>query len=212
MVLSHSVNASDLILKVDEDGDTALHFASTKEVSQLLVETVDKLKTPDLLWSTSKDPYRNKFTPLDNAVNDDRVDVVEYLCSLGKDNPSLLKGGCYLPSYTPLHEATSKKVAKVLIASVPEKNQLSFLLSKDEVHWTPLHRAVMANCYEVAEYLCSLSTDLIFCGDRWGYTALHKVKTLKMAKLLVEAVPLAQRESYITSINVDRRIVFCHYK
>jgi len=187
-----------LLLAKDSNGRTALHYAKTKNLAELLVNSVSQKNQNNFILSADE----TQCTALHDAASQSQTDVVEYLCSLPvKDELVFAKDdtGC-----TALHSATKKRVAQLLVESIIPNKKRDFILSASTYYrHTALHLAVKLGRTDVVEYLCSLPVkdELLLAKNIQGWTALHYSKNEKVAKLLVESLKPEKRRYFLYMIN-----------
>lgn len=106
---------------------------------------------------------------------------------------------------TALHYALNSEVAQLIVHSV-ESRSLKFLLWKPaftgyKIKWTALDTAVDEDRFEVAHYLCSLTSgnkDLLKDGYFLpGYAPLQKAKSVRMTRMLVSFVLPENRANFL---------------
>ena len=201
LVLTNSINPSELIFRVDQDNKTALHYTLNKDVAQLLVESVEPTKLKTLLWTVGG--FWNKDTPLDSAVDEDRADVVEYLCSLTSANNELLKDGHYFPGYTTLQNAKSLSIMSTLVECIPVADLKHVLLKTEyfQTRWTVLHVVAMDRNNELVKYLCGLGiAELHTTQDIDGYIPLHYASTREAAQVMMKSLVEMNLEEYLYTV------------
>jgi len=181
--------------------EKALHNVGNVDIARRLVESVELRKRKKFILSVDE----SQCTALHRAVEKEKTDVVEYLCSLSLANDELiLKKDAN--GWTALHYAENREIAKLLVDSVLPENQNAFTLCADEDQCTALHIAAGISKTYVVEYLCSLSIadELILKKDSNGCTALHYAKNREIAWLLVESVLLNNENAFILSMDEDQ--------
>jgi len=208
---SLSLANDELILKENNFGLTALHYAKNREIAKLLVESVLSKHQKSFISSVNENLHTalpnaalGGLTSLHEAAGKGTTDVVKYLCNLPlADDELILKKD--VKGQTALHYAKNREVAKLLVESVLPENKKTFILSVDETQFTALHRAAVVGRTDVVEYLCTLSStddELILKKDANGWTALHCAKNKEVAKLLVESVLGKNQTGFL--LTVDR--------
>jgi len=195
--------ADELILKDDANGWTALHYAYNREIAKMLVDSVLPKNKKSFLLSVDK----CKRTGLHTAAGSGKTGVVEYFCSLSIANDELiLKKDAN--SWTALHYAKNRTVAKLLVQSVSRANPKGFILSIDKNQCTALHTAAKSGKTDVVKYLCSLSrirAELIQKKDNHSRTALHHAESKEIAKLLVDSVRPEHKKEFLLSVSSTQK-------
>jgi len=126
---------NELVLAKDDTGWTALHYSSTRNIAQSLVESLAPERQKILILSVADDQY----TALHVAANKSRTDVVEYLCGLHvKDDLVLAKDSTDMTAF---HYSFNKRVAQSLVESFKPGRQRYFVYIIDIFKSTALHIA-----------------------------------------------------------------------
>jgi len=203
-----SLPDDELLLKRDAYGQTALHYAGTREIAEMLFNFVAGEKRKKYLTAYHKE---RKHTVLHKAADDGRTEVVEYLCSLPLPEEILLLKDEH--ERTALLYAQNKQIAECIVKAVNIEKQENFVSQVNSLHQTVLHVAALENRADVVSYVCSLNfgyeagiqtawgmNKLITVIDSTGKTALHEAKDVAIAEALIEGVK--DKESYLLA-NVD---------
>jgi len=185
------------------NGRTALHFAQDQMIARLILEAVDPNRKKEYVVSTVDN---QSCTVLHIAANENKVDIVEYLCrQFSSDSEFFLKLDQH--GYTALHYAHSWKVAELLIKSVAKKNQRKFILSADgEEMCTALHAAVGRGSTGVVDYLCTSQpyvNELLQKKNVDEQTALHYARHKPIAQLLLESIRPDKQRDFLFDIDVE---------
>jgi len=194
-----------LLLAKDTNERTALHYAKTKLIAEILVESVSPEKQKELIFSADN----NYCTALHVAADNGRTDVVEYLCSLPvKDELLFARNNI---GWTALHYSSNQKISQSLVQSVVSEKQKIFLLSVSKFKSTSLHMAACKGRTDVVEYLCSLSLkeELVLAKSDTGRTALHYSPNQKIAQTLLESILPDKRRDFIFSV-ADSQLTALH--
>ena len=111
-----------------------MHFASTVEIVNVLLDSVPESGRQDYIF------MRNKVqqTPLHMASKDGEWKVVESLCSLAPELV-LLKDKY---NNTALHFVRDVKAASALVDSLPQSSRDDYMYMKNDKGMTPLHTVV----------------------------------------------------------------------
>lgn len=168
--------------KKDEDGRTALHWASTTmsrpgqrhaDCVKLLIERKANVRTKD----------DGGWTPLLSACACGNANTVSVLIAANADISNVEEGG----GNGPLHLASSKghvDVVKLLLQAGCDP------LEPDYLGQTALHKAAGAGRHQVVSVLLTQANKLLNMSDKEGSTALHLgfyEQHLEVVRVLLEA-------------------------
>jgi len=201
-----SSTSDDLLLKLNSNNWTALHYAQNREMAELLVQSVSAEKLKDFLLPTDAD----QFSALHKAAYSEYFDVVKYLCSLDLSQELVLKQNA--SGWTALHYAVDRKTAELIVSTVPPNKTRDFVFAVTANQNTALHAATDNARTDVIEYLCSLypeDDELILKQDNDGHTALHYAKTQYVAKLLTESVKPEKQDKFVLSVG-EKKLTALH--
>jgi len=191
--------ADELILKKDDNGRTALHYAKNREIAKLLVESILPENQKAFILCVDEKQY----TALHAAADSGRTDVVDYLCSLSlADDELILKKDT--DGQTALHYTKSREIAGLLVESVLQEHHQPFILSVNKNQHTALHLAVLFEKIPVVEYLCSfskLSVSLIFEQDLFNNTAMHYTTNREIVSCMLSSLQDAQIDKLLSLTN-----------
>ena len=157
--VKYHIDAGADVNAKDEEGATPLHYAATKEITELLIANGADVNAKD----------DDGWTPLYFGVAVGDKESVELLIGKGADvNAKEVDG------WTPLFFAAGeghKEVVELLIAEGANVN------AKDDNEWTPLHNAAWEGHKEVVELLIAEGVDvnaIIQSGSFEGMTPLDR--------------------------------------
>lgn len=159
------------------DGSTALHFARSGRVAEMLLS-----KAPDLIKSVNADGN----TPLINAVWEDCRDVVEVLLKKGANTVAANNFGT-----TALHCARSVQVVEMLLAVADTRNALD---QRDDKRRTPLMSAAINDRPEVVKALLARNANA-YAKDEHRNTPLHFAKSAASVQMLAKQTELLELEN-----------------
>lgn len=194
-----SIN-NELALLQDGNGRTALHFAQSKDMARVLVESFKGKRKFDFLKTTDN----FQWSVLHSAAVLGNTDVVEYICKSFSDDELILQRDG--KGRTALHYAKNREIAKLLVESVTLERQKELVVQVDENLCTALHKAAESGKTGIVDYFCSLSLtddELLFKTDSGSMTLLHYAKNREIAELFVMAVKSQRQKEFVLSVDED---------